>query len=160
VFPVLRYFSIVSGVLIVGVGGLLVFTFLTVEAGEREALEASHQDIHILGAHIDYSIRTVVTALVALLGALYAVLFLIVARADRILRSQYSAVADSEAAGTMSFSGATTRDEGSPEAALAAAGAECRAAGGSFVVQSSAGVGTTVSFALPQRDILELVPEG
>ena len=62
-------------------------------------------------------------------------------------------------AGTMSFSGAHSRDEGSPEAALAAAGAECRAAGGSFVVQSSAGEGTKVSFALPQRDVGEPAPD-
>ncbi len=55
-------------------------------------------------------------------------------------------------ASTLAVSGAGARDgDLAPEKALSEAGALCRANGGSFVVQSSIGEGTTVSFALPVR---------
>jgi ActR/RegA family two-component response regulator len=55
-------------------------------------------------------------------------------------------------ANTLAVSGAGDRGGAlAPEASLSEAGAVCRAHGGSFVVQSSVGEGTTVSFALPVR---------
>lgn len=55
-------------------------------------------------------------------------------------------------ASTLAVSGAGAREgDQAPEKALSEAGVLCRAHGGSFVVQSSIGEGTTVSFALPVR---------
>ncbi len=55
-------------------------------------------------------------------------------------------------ASTLAVSGSGTREgDLAPEKALSEAGALCRTHGGSFVVQSSIGEGTTVSFALPVR---------
>ena len=89
VYPLLRNFSLLSGAALFVAGGALLLIFLSVEAGEREALEGM-AGVEEVGEHVGMSMRIVATSLVALFGVLYVALSLVVAHGDRILRAQFA----------------------------------------------------------------------
>ncbi len=89
VFPLLRNFSLVSAAALFVAAGALLLIFLSVEVGEREALEGM-ASVEEIGEHVGTSMRVVAAALVVLFGGLYVALFLVVAHGDRALRAQFA----------------------------------------------------------------------
>ena len=89
VYPLLRNFSLLSGAALFVAGGALLLIFLSVEAGEREALEGM-AGVEEAGEHVGMSMRIVAASLVVLFGGLYLALFFVVAHGDRILRAQFA----------------------------------------------------------------------